>query len=149
MSGIDEAIALAAKAHAGVKDLDGKPYILHPLAVGLAGKTENEVICGILHDVVEDTDYTFDDLLAMGFSVEVVDTLRLLTHDKSEPYMDYVKRILESGNKTALAVKINDLNHNLARGKAGGHTKQVEKHTRALEYIQSWLADRLGGSVKT
>lgn len=62
-AGIDEAVAIAAKAHAGVKDLDGKPYILHPLAVGLAGKSENEMICGFLHDVVEDTGYTFDDLL--------------------------------------------------------------------------------------
>lgn len=142
VSGIDEALALAVKAHAGMKDLDGKPCILHPLAVGLAGKTENEIICGFLHDVVEDTDYTFDDLLEMGFSTEVVDVLRLLTHDKSVTYMDYIRGILASENETALAVKLNDLNHNLARGKAGGHTYQVSKHTKALTVIQNYLADK-------
>ena len=68
-----------------------------------------------------------------------MDTLRLLTHDKSIPYMDYVKKILDSGNETALAVKMNGLRHNLARGKAGGHMKQVEKHTKALDYILSQL----------
>lgn len=138
-SGIDEAVAFAAKAHAGVKDLDGKPYILHPLAVGLAGKTENEMICGFLHDVAEDTDYTFDDLLNAGFSTDVVDSLRLLTHDKTISYMDYIRRIVESGDKTALNVKLNDLHHNLARGQAGGHWKQVRKHAEALEYIENSL----------
>lgn len=142
MAGIDEAVALAAKAHAGMKDLDGKPVILHPLAVGLAGKTENEIICGILHDVVEDTGYTFEDLLEMGFSTEVVDTLRLLTHDRSEPYMEYVRRIVDSGNGTALAVKLNDLHHNLARGRAGGHERQVKKHSKALAFIQEYLESR-------
>ena len=142
VSGIDEALALAVKAHAGMKDLDGKPCILHPLAVGLAGKTENEIICGFLHDVVEDTDYTFDDLLEMGFSTEVVDALRLLTHDRSMTYMDYIRRILESGNQTALAVKLNDLNHNLSRGRAGNHTRQVAKHTKALAFIQDYLAGK-------
>lgn len=142
VSGIDEALALAVKAHAGMKDLDGKPCILHPLAVGLAGKTEDEIICGFLHDVVEDTDYTFDDLLAMGFSTEVVDALRLLTHDRSMTYMDYIRRILESSNQTALAVKLNDLNHNLSRGLAGNHTRQVAKHTKALASIQDYLAGK-------
>lgn len=138
-AGIDEALALAVKAHEGVKDLDGKPYILHPLAVGLAGKTEDEMICGFLHDVVEDTDYTFDDLKDMGFSEHVVSTLRMLTHDKSVPYMDYIASIMASGNATAKAVKLNDLHHNLARGKAGGHTKEVEKHSKALAFIEDYL----------
>ena len=60
----------------------------------------------------------------------------LLCHDKSVPYLDYVRNIVESRNRTALAVKLNDLHHNLARGKAGGHLKQVKKHTEALELIR-------------
>lgn len=142
MAGIDEAIAFAAKAHAGAKDLDGNPVILHPLAVGLMGSTEEEKICGFLHDVVEDTCYTFKDLAEAGFSATVIDTLRLLTHSKSVPYLDYVRNICKSGNKTALAVKLNDLHHNLDRGKAGEHEKQVKKHTEALKLIEDFIAEQ-------
>ena len=59
----------------------------------------------------------------------------VLTHDKSVPYMDYIRSIEASGNKTALKVKINDLSNNLLRGTIGGHTKQVKKHTEALDYL--------------
>lgn len=83
---VDLCLGIALKAHAGQPDLDGNPVILHPLTVGLAGKTPEEQCTGFLHDVVEDTDYTFDDLLQMGVSADILDALRLLTHDPSEPY---------------------------------------------------------------
>ncbi len=134
---IEDAIRIAVDAHEDQKDLDGKPVILHPLAVGMAGSNDDEIICGILHDVLEDSDWTAGELRERGFSEHIIDTLMLLCHDKSVPYMDYVKGILESGNKTALAVKLNDLRHNLARGRAGGHSKQVAKHSAALEYLTS------------
>lgn len=140
---IEEALALAIKAHAGQKDLDGKPVILHPLSVGMAGANDDERICGFLHDVVEDTDFSFDDLLKIGFSSTIVDTLRLLTHDKSLPYVDYIRNICESGNETALHVKLNDLHHNIERGKRGEHIKQVTKHTAALEFIENYMKDKL------
>ncbi len=136
---IEDAITIATNAHRGDEDLDGKPVILHPLAVGLMGKTEKEMICGFLHDVLEDTDWEVSDLRDQGFSEDIVDTLLLLRHDKSIPYLDYVKTIVESGDETAIAVKLNDLHHNLERGKAGGHTKQVQKHTQALEFISEQL----------
>ncbi len=139
-SDIDKAIEIASKAHAADYDLDGNPTILHPLAVGMMGATDTERIVGFLHDVVEDTKYTFDDLIEEGFSEEVISTLRLLTHDKQTPYMEYIERICKSGNRTALNVKLNDLRHNLARGKAGGHTRCVEKHTVALAFIENFLA---------
>ncbi|MBQ2363997.1 MAG: hypothetical protein II288_00360, partial [Alistipes sp.] len=66
---------------------------------------------------------------------------RLLTHDKYTPYMEYIERICKSGNIAALRVKINDLKHNLARGKEGGHTRCVEKHTAALAFIENFLAN--------
>ena len=139
--GIDDAVALAAKAHEGQKDYDGNPVILHPLTVGLAGETENEQIVGFLHDVVEDTSYTFDDLLHEGFSPEVVDALRLLTHDIRVPYEDYVRNICQSGNLTALHVKRNDLKHNIFRGTRSGITRLVEKHSKALEMVEAALED--------
>lgn len=139
-SDIDKAIALASIAHAADYDLDGNPTILHPLAVGMMGQNDTERIVGFLHDVVEDTHYTFEDLEDEGFSAEVIATLRLLTHDKETPYMEYVENICKSGNRAAINVKLNDLKHNLARGKEGGHTRCVEKHTAAKAFIEEFLA---------
>ena len=73
---IEDVLRIAIDAHEGQKDLDGKPVILHPLTVGLAGKNREEMIAGFLHDVVEDTGTSFDDLLEKGVEKEVVDTLR-------------------------------------------------------------------------
>lgn len=142
-SDIDKAIELASKAHAADYDLDGNPTILHPLAVGMMGRNDLERIVGFLHDVVEDTRYDFSDLEELGFSERVIGTLRLLTHDKQTPYMEYIERICKSGNDAAIHVKINDLKHNMARGRAGGHMRCVEKHTIALAYIESFLAARV------
>lgn len=139
-SDIDKAIEFASKAHAADYDLDGNPTILHPLTVGMMGRNDTERIVGFLHDVVEDTRYDFDDLVEEGFSEEVLSALRLLTHDKETPYMEYVERICKSGNVTAIHVKMNDLKHNLARGREGGHMRCVEKHTVALAYIESFMA---------
>ena len=68
-------------------------FILMPLAVGMMGKNDTERIVGFLHDVVEDTRYTFEDLENEGFSEEVITALRLLTHDKETPYMEYIANI--------------------------------------------------------
>jgi (p)ppGpp synthase/HD superfamily hydrolase len=73
---------------------------------------EVSVCAALLHDVVEDTKITFEDLAARGISGEVIHTLRLLTHDSATPYMNYVRGIKESGNAAAIAVKLADLQHN-------------------------------------
>lgn len=140
-SQIEIALEIALKAHKGQRDLDGKPVILHPLSVAMKGNNENEIVAGMLHDVVEDTDYTFEDLLAAGISQEVVDALRLLTHEKGSNYMDYVERIAQSHNPIAINVKCNDLDHNLDRGRKGDHLKQVAKHTAARKIIQKVNSD--------
>ena len=133
---IEDALRLAVDAHDGQKDLDGNPVILHPMTVGLAGRNREEIIAGLLHDVVEDTNYTFDDLLRKGVDEKIVEALRLLTHTDDLSYNEYVKRIAESGNSIAIHVKYNDLCHNLQRGRAGGHWKIVAKHDKALAIIQ-------------
>lgn len=135
LSQIEIALEIALKAHKGQRDLDGKPVILHPLTVALKGRNESEIVAGLLHDVVEDTDKTFDDLLEAGISPEVVDALRLLTHSKDVPYLEYVQRIADSHNPIAINVKCNDLEHNLDRGRRGDHLKQVAKHTAATKII--------------
>lgn len=133
MNAIDIALQIATKAHAGQLDRDGYPVILHPLTVGLMGNTDEEKIAGFLHDVVEDTDYNFIDLLDAGIPFGVVNALRLLTHDKSVPYFDYVQRIIDSKNPIALQVKHNDLKHNYERGKA--YPDLQKKHGKALQMV--------------
>lgn len=132
---IDIALGIAVKAHAGQTDRDGAPVILHPLTVGLMGHTDEERMAGFLHDVVEDTCYTHDDLLAAGIPVGVVNALRLLTHSEGEDYYEYVQRIIDSGNPIALQVKYNDLHHNYARGKA--YPDLQAKHGPALEMVKA------------
>lgn len=134
-SQIEIALDIAVKAHRGQTDLDGLPVILHPLAVALRGSNEAEIVVGLLHDVVEDTDLTFDDLLRAGIAPEAVDALRLLTHSDDDDYLNYVKRIARSGNATAINVKCNDLDHNIERGRRGNHLRHVAKHTAARKLI--------------
>ena len=133
---IEDALRIAVDAHNGQKDLDGNPVILHPIAVGLAGNNREEIIGGFLHDVVEDTEFTFNDLLARGVDKTIVETLQLLTHTKDISYDEYVQRIVTSGNSIAIHIKYNDLKHNLKRGRAGGHWKIVAKHEKALAIFE-------------
>ena len=141
LSQIEIALEIAMKAHMGQRDLDGNPVILHPLSVALKGNNESEIVAGLLHDVVEDTEWTLEDLLTAGISQEVVDALRLLTHKKGSNYMDYVERIAQSHNPIAINVKCNDLDHNLDRGRKGDHLKQVAKHSAAREIIHPYNGD--------
>jgi len=138
---IDKALEIATRAHRGQKDLDGNPVILHPLTVGLKGRNPSEIACGFLHDVVEDSGYTFEDLLKEGIPEDMVSSLMLLTHDKSVPYMDYVRNICESGDRTAIAVKLHDLQHNIQRGKRSRISRLVEKHSKALLYLVSYVIE--------
>ena len=133
---IEEAVQIATTANYGRKSPDGKPGILHPLTVGLGGKTDDEIICGLLHNVMEVSDWTIEKLRARGFSENVLCTLVTLTYDKVTPYMDYVKGIAESGNPTAVAVKLNDFRHMLVMDRAGGREDLIKKHTEAFEYLQ-------------
>lgn len=135
MNAIDTALQIATKAHEGQTDKNGAPFILHPLSVGLMGHTDEERIAGFLHDVVEDTEYTFQNLLDAGIPKGVVNALKLLTHDKNTPYLDYVQSIIDSGNPIALHVKYHDLQHNFARGKE--FPRLQAKHGPALEKVKA------------
>lgn len=139
MNKIDIALNIAIKAHAGQTDRDGEAYILHPLAVGLMGKTDEERMAGFLHDVIEDSDITASDLIESGIPQSVVNALSLLTHDKQTPYSEYIQRIIDSSNPIALRVKYNDLSHNYARGKA--YPDLQEKHGKALQLVSKAIEE--------
>ena len=139
MNPIDLALRIATAAHVGQLDRDGYPVILHPLTVGLMGHTDEEKIAGFLHDVVEDSDITFDDLLKEGIPTGIVNAVRLLTHEKGTDYFEYVQRIIDSGNPIALQVKYNDLQHNYSRGKA--YPELQAKHGKALEMVKAAIEE--------
>ena len=139
MNPIDIALRIATAAHAGQLDRDGYPAILHPLTVGLMGHTDEEKMAGFLHDVVEDTSVTFDNLIEEGIPIGVVNAIRLLTHGKESDYYDYIQGIIESGNPIALQVKYNDLKHNFERGKA--HPDLQQKHGKALEMVKAAIEE--------
>ena len=112
MSTLEKAIEIAIKAHRGQTDKSGAPYILHPLRVMERGNTDIEKICGILHDVIEDTEITFKDLENEGFTNDVIEVLKLVTKEsENEDYNHFIERIII--NTTAIKVKINDLKDNL------------------------------------
>ena len=135
----EEALYLALDAPRGQVDLDGKPYILHPLRVGLRGQNDEEIIVGLLHDVIEDTKYTLQDIADKGAERDIVEALSLLTHKKNQPYSEYLDRIIDSDNPIAIAVKKNDLLDNLARNDKATEAKQriFEKQSRAIERVRA------------
>ena len=105
-----KAMKFCFEAHKNQVDKSGLPYVFHPFHVAEQMKDEATTIVALLHDVVEDTKYTFDDIAAMGFGQDVVDALTLMTHDKNVPYLDYVAKLKD--NPIAKAVKLADLAHN-------------------------------------
>ena len=107
-----KAITIALEAHKEATDKTGMPYAGHIMRVMQAGRTYDEKIVGVLHDIVEDTPWTFEALLAEGFPAHIVDALRCVTklHD-DEPYEAFIERV--KSNPLAVAVKINDLTDNM------------------------------------
>ena len=105
-----KALKLCFEAHKNQTDKSGLPYVFHPFHIAEQMPDEKTTIVALLHDVIEDTSYTIQDLRDLGFDEEVLDALALLTHDKNVPYTDYVAKI--KGNPIARTVKLADLRHN-------------------------------------
>ena len=105
----EKAMKIAYEAHHGQVDKSGVPYIFHPIHLAEQMETEEECIVALLHDVVEDTDITFEQL-EKEFSPVVIEVLKLLTHDDSVEYMEYIRKLKH--NPIARTVKLADLWHN-------------------------------------
>src|SRR6516165_4662820 len=110
MATIEKALQIAAGAHEGQKDKEGLPYILHPLRAMMSVQGEEAQIVAVLHDVIEDTSVTADDLRRAGFSEQLVAAILCVTHRKDESYADYVVRC--KANAVARQVKLADLTDN-------------------------------------
>lgn len=131
------ALKLCFDAHKNQTDKGGMPYVFHPFHLAEQMKDEDTTIAALLHDVVEDTDYTIADLKQMGFPLNVIEALELLTHNDDTLYMEYVAKIKE--NPIAKVVKLADLEHNsdLSRLDTMNEKalKQKEKYGRAIRLL--------------
>lgn len=137
-SWVRKASVIAFDAHKDDVDKGGYPYVMHPFFLAFQMDEENAVCVALLHDVIEDhgDKYTFDKLKEEGFNEEIITALKLLTHDKAVPYMDYVKEI--GKNELARKVKIADLKHNSDASRLNGNaSKKYELYKQALEYLTS------------
>ena len=133
-----KAMKLCYEAHKDQVDKSGLPYVFHPAHVAEQMTDEATTIVALLHDVVEDTDYTLEDLAAEGFGKEILEAVALMTHEDDVPYLDYVAKLKD--NPIARAVKLADLAHNsdLSRiGEVDEETKQrLEKYKKATALLE-------------
>lgn len=131
---ISRALDIAVKAHEEQVDKGGNPYIWHPVRVALHSHSDEEKIAALLHDVIEDTSVTMDDLAKAGFSEKVLDAIQCLTKKEGEEYMDFIQRV--SGNEIAAKVKIQDLNDNMDVSRLNGRKpSKMDTYKQALDYL--------------
>ena len=140
---LERAIEIAVEAHKGVRDKGGNPYVLHPLRMMFAVKTEEEKIVAVLHDVIEDAiGWEFERLEKEGFSAVVIDALRSVTKiTEDEDYDAFVERAMS--NPIGRQVKIADLRDNLDVTRIGElaerDMKRLNKYKRALARLNEAL----------
>jgi hypothetical protein len=139
MSALTRALVLAAQHHAGQKDKGGNPYILHPLRIMLRASTEEERITALLHDIVEDTPLTLDDIKREGFDDKIVEAIDCLTRRQGETYDCFINRI--KGNDLARRVKILDLEDNCDLSRIPNPTdvdkRRLEKYQKAISELKN------------
>ena len=131
---LETAIRLATQYHSGQKDKAGKPYILHPLWVMNKVNSIEAKIVAVLHDVLEDTSLTKDDLIAHEFNEDIVNAIELLTKSKNQSYESYIENI--SKNKLATEVKMADLLHNMDLTRLKDIT--FKDLTRSQKYMKAY-----------
>lgn len=131
------ALQICFDAHKEQTDKSGVPYVFHPFHLAEQMTSETACVCALLHDVMEDTPITREELEKAGIPEECTDVLMLLCHREDVPYMDYVKALAK--NKIAREVKIADLRHNSDLSRLSVVDERalarVEKYKLALNYL--------------
>lgn len=132
-----KALKLCFEVHKNQVDKGGMPYVFHPFHLTEQMTDENTTVVALLHDVVEDTDYTIEDLRNMDFNEEILEAISLMTYSKDVPYMEYIAEIKK--NPIAKTVKLADLKHNsnlsrldIVDEKA---TKRAQKYREAIKLL--------------
>ena len=136
---VEKALAICFEAHKEQKDNNGLPYVFHPFHLAEQMETEDEICAALLHDVVEDSHYTLDDLKHAGFNETVTEAVRLLTRDLSVPYMEYIRAIRK--NKVARKVKLADLLHNSDPARKAIESEWEKKRARKYRIAKAILED--------
>jgi (p)ppGpp synthase/HD superfamily hydrolase len=134
MPTIEDAIALATEAHRGQTRPDGGPYILHPLRVMLSLLDELDQVAAVLHDVVEDTSITLDDLRRRGYDAEVIEVVDRLTRREGESYEQFIERI--APHPRARRIKLADLADNMDVRRL--RTFEARDCERMARYHRAW-----------
>ncbi len=133
-----KALSLCFLAHKDQTDKSGMPYVFHPFHLAEQMEDELTTVVALLHDVVEDSEYTLDDLTQMGFPAEVTDAVAMMTHAEGVPYLDYVAKIKE--NPIARKVKLADLRHNSDTSRLehvdAKALARVEKYAAAIRLLE-------------
>lgn len=136
---LELAKTVAVKAHEGQLDKGGSPYINHPVAVAAALESTEHKIVALLHDVCEDSSVTTTELLTMGFTKRIVNSVSILTKRDNENYEDYLAKVKQDSN--AWHVKIADIEHNMDIARipdpSEKDSKRIEKYKKALEFLKS------------
>ena len=141
MATLERAIALAAQAHEGQIDKAGAPDILHPLRMMLSVDTPEARMAAVLHDVVEDTPITLDQLRLEGFPGTVIEAVEALTKrpDEENDYDGFIRRV--APNPLARTVKLADLRDNCDMSRIVQPTekdwRRIEKYKRAIQYLET------------
>lgn len=139
---LEMAINIAVKYHKNQRDKGGNPYIEHPLWVMSNVTGIKCKIAAVLHDIVEDTEITIEDLKVYGFDDEIVDAIRLLTRDKNSTYEEYIGNLFK--NPIAVKVKLKDLEHNMDLTRLpNGLTEKDKKRNERYENTHRYMLDRL------
>ena len=133
------ALKICFEAHKDQLDKSGLPYVFHPFHLAEQMTDEETTVVALLHDVIEDTDHTVEDLRKLGFSENVIRAVELMTHAPEVPYMDYVANI--KTNRIAKAVKLADLRHNSDMSRLEHITpydvERAEKYKKAIELLEN------------
>jgi (p)ppGpp synthase/HD superfamily hydrolase len=137
MATLERAIQIATSAHAGQTDKAGQPYVLHPLRVMDSVTSLQEKMAAILHDVVEDTPITFEDLAEEGFHKDVIDAIRALTKFDCESRIDAAHRAAQ--NPIARQVKLADVADNMDMSRLPNPTDKDYERLREYEQVRAIL----------
>lgn len=133
----DKALDIATKAHADQVDKAGVSYIHHPIHVASMVSGEKAKVVALLHDVIEDSSYTLDDLRKNGMDEEIIEAVSILTKPKNKSYDEYLKKVKE--NQLAREVKLADLQHNSDLTRLSkvceADLKRVEKYKNAIVFL--------------
>ncbi len=137
-----KAMSIAYNAHHGQVDKGDVPYVFHPVHLAEQANSEEACIVALLHDVVEDTNVTIEDLIESGFPEECIIAIKLLSHDKNQDYFEYIENL--KTNRLARTVKLLDLNHNsdlsrLTHEPTEKDLKRLKKYHKSMQILQKQI----------